>query len=233
MNSESEHELIARCCRGDAAAWDALFDRHYAAAARFVFQLAPDFSREDVEEICQDTFLTVVKSLSTFRGRSQFQTWLFRIAANKARDFREHQQAAKRGGGQITLSLNAEDPDTGLSLDVPSSQPGPDGDLLRAERFRMVYQGLHQLGPPCQEIIELSYFGDLSYQEIAHSLRLNPKTVSSRLSRCLDRLEDIMRQLLAAETPAPTSFRDKAAASAESLKPQTSLSGRKNRPFSV
>jgi len=56
MQSDPEAVLIARCRRGEAAAWEELFDQHYAAAGRFVFQLAPDLSREDVEEICQERF---------------------------------------------------------------------------------------------------------------------------------------------------------------------------------
>ena len=79
-----EAELLARCRRGDAGAWDELIDRHYAAAGRFIFQLSHALSREDVEEISQDVFLTVIKSLGSFQGNCQFQTWLFRIAANKA-----------------------------------------------------------------------------------------------------------------------------------------------------
>ena len=122
---EAETQLLARCRRGDADAWDELFDRHYATAGRFVFQLGSDFSREDVEEICQEVFLSVIKNIDSFHGESQFQTWLFRIAANKARDYRERQHAAKRGGGQTPLSLNAEDPESGLSIDPPSSAPGP------------------------------------------------------------------------------------------------------------
>jgi RNA polymerase sigma-70 factor (ECF subfamily) len=106
---QAEAQLLARCRRGEAAAWDELFDRHYAAAGRFVFQLASDFTREDVEEVCQEVFLSVIRNLNSFQGESQFQTWLFRIAANKARDFREKRNAAKRGGGQLPLSLQAED----------------------------------------------------------------------------------------------------------------------------
>ena len=115
----SEAELLARCRRGEAGAWDELFDLHYAAAGRFVFQLAPDFSREDSEEICQEAFLSVIKNLDSFQGESRFQTWLFRIAANKARDYREKRMAAKRGGGQTTISLQAENPETGLTPDPP------------------------------------------------------------------------------------------------------------------
>jgi RNA polymerase sigma-70 factor (ECF subfamily) len=193
MTSETESELIRRCRKGEAAAWDELFDRHYAAAARFVFQLGHDFTWGDAEEICQEAFLSVIRSLDSFRGGSQFQTWLFRIAANKARDYRQHRQAAKRGGGQTTISLQAENPENGAVIDPPSTAPEPDEVLLGAERVAMLHRSLDQLGEPCREIVELRYFGDLSYEEISASLNLNVKTVSSRLSKCLDRLEDIAR----------------------------------------
>ncbi|HWW02829.1 MAG TPA: sigma-70 family RNA polymerase sigma factor [Candidatus Acidoferrum sp.] len=202
MCSDDEADLLARCRQGEAAAWDELFDRHYAVAGRFVFQLGHDFSREDVEEICQEVFLSVIRNLHNFHGGSQFQTWLFRIAANKARDYRERQHAAKRGGGQTTVSLHAEDPETGLTLDPPGTVPEPDLALLGAERIGLVHQALRLLGEPCREIIELRYFGDLSYDEISQTLELNSKTVSSRLSKCLDRLEEIARKLFAGEKSA-------------------------------
>ena len=191
---DTEAELIAECSRGRAEAWDALFDTYYAAVARFVFQLSADFGHEDTEEICQETFLTVIKSLQTFQGNCQFQTWLFRVASNKAHDYIQKQRAAKRGGGQKTLSLNAplnsDDPD-GFTLDPPSAAPGPDRMLVNGEDAGLITHALEELGGPCQEVIELRYFADLSYEEIAAELQLNPKTVSSRLSKCLDKLEGV------------------------------------------
>jgi len=198
VGADAEAELIARCRRGEPAGWDELFDRHYAAAGRFIFQLGSDFTREDAEEICQEAFLAVIKNLDSFQGGCQFQTWLFRIASNKARDYRERQQAAKRGGGQAALSLQAEDAENGLTIDPPSNVLPPDAMLLNAEQFGLVHRALEQVGEPCREIIELRYFADLSYDEISRSLELNPKTVSSRLSKCLDRLEQIARNVFSA-----------------------------------
>jgi RNA polymerase sigma-70 factor, ECF subfamily len=197
----SEADLLARCRRGDAAAWDELFDLHYAAAGRFVFQLAPDFSREDSEEVCQEAFLSVIKNLDSFQGESQFQTWLFRIAANKARDYREKRLATKRGGGQTTISLSAENPETGLTPDPPDQLPAPDENLMNGEQQALVRAALDQLSGPCREIVELRYFGDLSYEELSATLNLNVKTVSSRLSKCLDRLEEIARKIFSRENP--------------------------------
>jgi len=196
---DPETELLKRCRCGEADAWDELFDLHYAAAGRFIFQLSPDFTREDAEEICQEAFLAVIKNLDSFHGKSRFQTWLFRIAANKARDYREKRIAAKRGGGRTTVSLQAEDPETGLASDPPANVPGPDEFLMNAEQMTDVRAALDQLGEPCREIIELRYFGDLSYEELSAALDLNPKTVSSRLSKCLDRLEEIVREIFSRE----------------------------------
>ena len=202
MSRDAETQLLARCRRNEATAWDELFDLHYDAACRFVFQLHHDFTREDAEEIAQEVFLSVIKNLDSFHSNSQFQTWLFRIAANKARDFREKQRAAKRGGGQTLISLQAEDSETGLAMDVPSHTPSPDVDLLNAERVELVRETLDHIGEPCREIIELRYFGDLSYEELSKELRINVKTVSSRLSKCLDRLEEIARGIFSQEKPA-------------------------------
>jgi len=199
VSRKDEQQLLKRCCTGDAEAWDELFDQYYAVTARFVFQLARDFSPEDVEEICQEAFLSVIRNIDSFKAGCQFQTWVFRIAANKAADYREHRNAGKRGGCRLPLSLQAEDPTTGLTMDPPSQLPGPDERLESAEQIGMVHVALDQLGQPCREIIELRYFGDLSYEEIGQALQLNVKTVSSRLSKCLDRLEAIVRKIFSRE----------------------------------
>lgn len=196
---QNEKELIIRCRKGDADAWDALFERFYPMAGKFVRQLSSGFSEEDVEEICQEVFLAVIRNLEHFHGHSSFRTWLFRIAANKGRDYIDKQRAVKRGGGEAVFSLDAENPDTGLKLDPPSAAPAPDFAMLNEERMLLVREALDRLGDPCREVIELKYFGDLSYEEIAAELRLNAKTVSSRLSKCLDKLEPIATALFAGE----------------------------------
>jgi len=191
--------LIAACRKGDADAWDQLFAAYYPVAAKFIFQLSPYLSTEDVEEICQDVFLSVIRNIESFHGKSAFQTWLYKVSANKARDFIDKQRAAKRGGGTQPFSLDAAHPESGLKIDPPARGLGPDGALLSAERMALIHTALERLGDACREVIELKYFGDLSYDEIGLELNLNPKTVSSRLSKCLDQLEEIARPLFKQE----------------------------------
>ena len=95
----------------------------------------------------------------------------------------------------ILISIDAGETDNEPPLDPPSRNPGPDVLLQIAESFRLMRESLDRLGEPCREIIELRYFGELSYDEIAAELRLNAKTVSSRLSKCLDRLLNIAKDI--------------------------------------
>src|SRR4029078_8508035 len=129
-------DLIERCREGDADAWDALFDKYYPITARFVFQLSADFCHEDTEEICQETFLAVVRNLGSFQGKSSFQTWLLRIAANKAMDFHGTSRAEKRGGSFVHFSLDGADAHD--QIDFPSRGPGPDALLANADTRRLV-----------------------------------------------------------------------------------------------
>jgi RNA polymerase sigma-70 factor (ECF subfamily) len=195
MSMDAESQLIDRCRKGEAAAWDELFEAHYAATGRFVFQVSPALTREDVEEICQETFLAVIRHLGSFHGGSRLQTWIFRIASNKARDYGQRQRAAKRGGGLETMSLQGGNGESQSTIDPTGRLAGPDELLMEAERAAQIGRALEQLEGPCREIIELRYFGDLSYEEISAALQLNPKTVSARLSKCLDRLEAVAMKI--------------------------------------
>lgn len=185
---EPESELVKRCRAGDHAAWDAVFDQQYDAVARFLFQLSPEFSVEDVEDLCQEVFLSAVRNLGSFQGKSALQTWLFRIAVNKGRDFLEKRHAAKRGGGQTPRSLDEPHPETGQTPDAVSPASGPDEVAAVTEEGRWLRAGLDSLGEPCRELIELRYFGELGYGEIARVLGLTAKAVGSRLHRCLEAL---------------------------------------------
>ena len=187
--------LVSRCRAGDSAAWEELWEAHWPAVFRFVYQLSGGFTREDAEEICQEAFVAVVRGIEAFDGRSAFQTWLFRIASNKALDFRAKGAAAKRGSGMAPVPL--DDPERAPALpDGSAERPG--AGLERAENAAMLREALDHVGDACREVIELRYFGDLSYEEIATELKMNPKTVSSRLSKCLDRLGEIARRVFSA-----------------------------------
>lgn len=196
MEGTQELEWMARCRAGEAAAWERFFDEFEGVVGRYVAQLIPDASVEDIEEVRQDTFLAAVRSVDSFAGRSRVQTWLLRIAGNKARDFRDRRLAAKRGGGRRLVPLESVGdgggPGEGQGWPGSAEGEGADAILMRMEAMEEVRRALDRLGEPCREMLELRYFGDLDYESIGHLVGVRTKTVSSRLSRCLDRLGHLM-----------------------------------------
>lgn len=191
-----ESELIQRCLRGDEEAWSALLDAYYDPLYCFIFRQSPYLAAEQVEDLCQETLSAVVQNLKTFRGRSGLKTWIFQIALHRYRDWIDQIMAAKRGSGKMNVSLDAEDPETGLSRQVADPRSAdPSENLLSGEKHAEIICALEQLGDDCQQIVRLRYFGDLSYEEISEELRLNVKTVSSRLSKCLSKLREIFAQV--------------------------------------
>ena len=99
----------------------------------------------------------------------------------------------------MPLSLQAEDDEGNRLLDPASTLPAPDDEMLRDEKWKLLGEALEHLGGPCQEILELRYFGELQYGEISKTLNLNEKTVSSRLSKCRDKLEIVRRRIFSRE----------------------------------
>ena len=196
-SGKADTELIERCRGSDAEAWDVLFDKYYPVAARFVFQLSADFNHEDTEEICQETFLSVVRNLAIISRKEFFSNLAAAHRREQGDGFsrKKSRRETRRKHRPLLARWRARE----RRIDPPSGCPGPDTVLINAETSRLIRQSLDQLEDPCREIIELRYYGELSYGEIATELRLNPKTVSSRLSKCLDRLCIIAKKIFPSE----------------------------------
>ena len=89
-----DSELIAAAVAGEKAALEQLVGRHAPRVYRFAMRICRN--QEDAQEILQDTFLRAIRSLGTFRGDSQFPTWLFRIVVTSCAKVRKQ---ARRGAG--------------------------------------------------------------------------------------------------------------------------------------
>ncbi len=186
---EENESLVAACLAGDQTAWARFFEQFYPPLCRFAFQLSLSFSREDAEEIAQETLLRAARSLGELRPGGSLKAWLFRIAGNAAHDLLDKQNAAKRGGGRIPIPIDsAGDPDGPSVQFADPRATTPSDSLISKERSTEIRAKIDSLADSCRELINLRFFGGLSYGEIATSLKLNEKTVGSRLGRCLERL---------------------------------------------
>jgi RNA polymerase sigma-70 factor (ECF subfamily) len=169
---EATDALIDRCKRGDQRAWDAIVQRY----RRKVFGVAYKFvgRHEEAEDLTQDIFLKVFKSLDSFDRRANFQTWLISVSRNLCID---HYRSLR----QERLAINREvDPN---SLSPASKEPEPAAGLERQDRVALLRTALAALPESLRIAVVMRDLQELPYQEIAERLGLPEGTVKSRINR--------------------------------------------------
>jgi RNA polymerase sigma-70 factor, ECF subfamily len=139
---DNDHGLVARLRTGDEAAFVELVRQYHSRLLRLAE--ATVGSRAVAEEVCQETWLAVVRGVERFEGRSSFKTWLFRILLNRARTSAGHEQRAGRPDSEIVERFDTN----GAWADPPQPWSERVDDRLVAERLA---QRVHQLLPTLPE----------------------------------------------------------------------------------
>jgi len=199
MDSEQknrEEALLTAFRGGDTAAFDGLIELYSAKLYKVAYALLG--SRQDAEEVVQDTFLRAYRALGAFRGESSLETWLHRIALNLARN--KYQWNHRRGGGlNVSLSLptDSDGGDSGQETeqDVPDRRMEPDLVLEHEEIGKNIMKALNGLPDNLRETMLLRHVNDMPYEQIARKLDCKVGTVKSRLSRGREMLRDTLASL--------------------------------------
>ena len=166
---DPDADLIARAQAGDTAAFRQLFVRHRETVARVVHRMIGP--SPDVEDVVQDVFLNVYRSLPSFRGDSKFSTWLYRLATNVTR------MHLRRGRSRPRFS-DVEVPEAPRDTEP---QPMPDQQVEKAERVRALYRLLDGLSDKKREVLVLHDLEGMPAKEIAATLEIPVLTVRTRL----------------------------------------------------
>jgi len=176
--------LLRRARRRDPQALHKLVDMYSARLFGLLYRLTG--SRETAEDLLQETFLRVVRMIPEYRHGGRFEAWLFRIAANLARD---HARRQKRRGRPVALDGPGGAGGPGRSDLADTGQPDPVGELLKKEAEQRVSAVLQGLAEAEREIILLRHFSELSFREIAELLDIPLGTALARAHRALKRLK--------------------------------------------
>ena len=164
-------DLIRRCRAGDEEAFAALFHQYKNLVYRTAYLMLDN--ADDAEDVLQEVFLQVHRSLSTFEpSKGAFTTWLYRITVN-------HCLSRRRKRHLLFVSLEKVSP---LALtEHPSSQD-------RLENEEAIQRALSRLSEKLRTVVILRYYLELSYAEIAQTLNIPVGTVKSRLDLALKTL---------------------------------------------
>jgi RNA polymerase sigma-70 factor (ECF subfamily) len=185
---DATEALIERCLGGDQEAWRQIVDRYW----RKVFNIAYKFvgRHEEAEDLAQDIFLKVFKSLETFDRRANFQTWLISVSRNLCID---HYRSARKEREAINPDIDASE------LTPVAREAGPFALLEQRDRVALLRRALTGLPDTLRTAVLMRDIQQLSYQEIAARLRLPDGTVKSRINRGRAQLARQIRKAQAGE----------------------------------
>jgi RNA polymerase sigma-70 factor, ECF subfamily len=185
-NPEDQERLIRSLQRRDEAAFARMVREYQDRVFALVFRMLGD--RAEAEDVSQEVFVTVFKAIDSFRGESQFSTWLFRIAANHCRNRLRYLSRRHYHRGQSLDDMHEGEYPEQLSEQVPR----PDRILEGAQLERAIQDALNALDEDQRLIVVLRDIEHLSYGEIAQILDVAEGTVKSRLFRARLALRELI-----------------------------------------
>jgi RNA polymerase sigma-70 factor (ECF subfamily) len=165
-------QIIERCLNGDQAAWETIVRLYW----RKVFNIAYKFvgRHDQAEDLTQDVFLKLYKSLDTFDRRANFQTWLISVSRNLCID---HYRSVRKERETINRDVDPAD------VTPIAAEPAADKRLEQRDRVALLRVALDKLAPTLRTAVMLRDIQELTYQEIAERLNLPEGTVKSRINR--------------------------------------------------
>ena len=163
---------------GDTAQLAVLFERYHLLLFRYLLSLSGNRSLS--EDLVQEVFFRVLKYAKTYKPEHSFPVWLYQLARNA--HFDSHRKRRGEASG-------FED------MDFPSAEPFPEAMLARKQNVATLRAALKQLPEEKREVLMLSRFHDLRYDEIARLLKCEVGTVKVRVYRALKELRQVFCEL--------------------------------------
>jgi len=188
QKNTDDYILIQCAVAGDQKAFAQLMDRYRESIFRTIFKMVPN--REDAMDLTLEAFSKAFQNIDSYRPRYAFSTWLFRIAINNCIDFVRKKRL-------ITLSI--DEPVEGnseqeYSNNLRSAGLNPEEQIIRAQRLAMTRSTLERINDKYRLMIELRYFEELSYEEIATELQMPIGTVKAQLHRARQSMYELLSQ---------------------------------------
>ncbi|MEP6915923.1 MAG: sigma-70 family RNA polymerase sigma factor [Acidobacteriota bacterium] len=179
---DADSDLISRAAAGDPSAFQALVERHRSMVYRVAYQFAGN--HHDAEDIAQEVFIKVYRSLDRFRQDAQLSSWMYRIVMNACIDHRRRHAPA----GAAPYGEEAEH----TMLNTPEERPGPEDRAYAGELGQVLEAEIGRLPPGQRIVFVMRHHQGLKLCEIAAALGLAEGTVKRQLHAAVRRLRQAL-----------------------------------------
>lgn len=173
---------IEKAKKGDQVAFTFLLDRYWNEV--YGFMLKRTENETDSEDITIETFSKAFDKIATYNPEFQFNTWLIAIAKNVHIDMLRKKKS--------TVFIEITDEEDQQAYNVADSSPSAEDELIKEQNLSRLLQFIKELKPHYQEVIQLRYFQEMSYQEIAEQLNEPLSNVKIKLLRAKKLLAEII-----------------------------------------
>lgn len=172
---------------GDEKAFAELMHRYRDSIYFMLLKMVNN--RDDAEDLTMEAFGKAFRNLSQYTPDYAFSTWLFRIATNNCIDFIRKKK-------KMTFSIDKgfeNDEGEEVAMNIKADELDPEEKLIKEQKIAIMRNLVEKLPPRYKELVELRYFKEYSYEEIAEQLKLPLGTVKAQLWRAREFLFDIVK----------------------------------------
>jgi len=182
-----DYDLVQRAVKGDQKSYAELMGRYRDAIYFMLLKMVNN--KSDAEDLTIEAFGKAFKNLSQYSPNFAFSTWLFKIASNNCIDF-----LRKKRTNIVSIdSANNEDNENETPIHLKDEMPDPEEGLIKQQKAVLMRTVVKKLKPRYRTLIELRYFKEFSYEEIADELDLPLGTVKAQLFRARELLFNTLK----------------------------------------
>ena len=185
--AQKDIELVDLATAGDQKAFAALMGRYRDSIYFMLLKMVNN--KDDAEDLTIEAFGKAFNKLHQYTPNYAFSTWLFKIASNNCIDFIRKKK-------KITYSLDKgfeNDDGSEMTLEVASTSLDPEEAYIKEQKNKLMRAVVEKLKPRYRTLVELRYFKEFSYEEIAKELDLPLGTVKAQLFRAREFLYNILK----------------------------------------
>jgi len=184
--AKADFVLVQEAKNGSQHSFAELLRRYWDSI--FYLMLKMVHNKDDAEDLTIEAFAKAFKNLGNYEPDYAFSTWLFKIANNNAIDF-----LRKQHGKTISIDTQGPFQDEENPLQIQSDSPDPEEQLIHDQKASLLRTVVSQLKPRYSKLVELRYYQEYSYEEIAQTLNLPLGTVKAQLFRAKELLYNILK----------------------------------------